>query len=271
VIARTLDRARRTLLTGAAFVFFFTGGALLSYLVLPILHAWPGTPSQRSRRCRLAVGRAWILFHDYMRVAAILRYDPRATRLALPAGPFVLVANHPTLVDVTALVASFPDVVIVAKAAMFRSPLVCRLLRYCDHIRSDDSLFGGAAVADAALERLARGTPVLIFPEGTRSPPRGVGTIRPGAFDVAARARVPVVAVFIRCEPPTLLRGDPWYAIPERAPDLTVERLATFQVDREGAVEAARRLQQQYATAVAEPLHADRPQKPVPTPSQADA
>jgi 1-acyl-sn-glycerol-3-phosphate acyltransferase len=271
VILRTLDRVRRTLLTGAAFVFFFTGGALLSYLVLPLVHAWPGTPSQRSRRCRLAVGRAWVLFHDYMRVAAILRYDPRTIRLALPQGPFVLVANHPTLVDVTALVASFPDVAIVAKAAMFRSPLVGRLLRYCDHIRSDESPFGGAAVVDGALERLARGTPVLIFPEGTRSPPRAVGAIRPGAFDVAARARVPVVAVLIRCEPPTLLRGDPWYAIPERAPDLTVERLATIEVGRGDADGAARRLQEAYANAIAQPLRDARLQKSVPTPSQADA
>ena len=271
MISRTLDRVRRTLLTGAAFVFFFAGGALLSYLILPIVHAWPGTPSQRSRRCRLAVARAWVLFHDYMRLAAILRYDPRTIGLALPAGPFVLVANHPTLIDVTALVASFPDVAIVAKAAMFRSPLVGSLLRYCDHIRSDDSLFGGAAVMDAALERLARGSPVLIFPEGTRSPPRAVGTIRPGAFDVAARAGVPVVAVLIRCEPPTLLRGDPWYAIPERAPNLTVERLTTIRVDRGEADEAARRLQEQYATALAQPLHDPRPQKPLPTPSRVDA
>ena len=30
MISRTLDRVRRTLLTGAAFVFFFAGGALLS-------------------------------------------------------------------------------------------------------------------------------------------------------------------------------------------------------------------------------------------------
>jgi 1-acyl-sn-glycerol-3-phosphate acyltransferase len=206
-----------------------------------------------------------------MRLAAILRYDPRTIRLALPAGPFVLVANHPTLIDVTALVASFPDVAIVAKAAMFRSPLVGSLLRYCDHIRSDDSLFGGAAVMDAALERLARGTPVLIFPEGTRSPPGAVGAIRPGAFDVAARARVPVIAVLIRCDPPTLLRGDPWYAIPERAPTLTVERLTTLHVGQGDALEAARRLQEQYANALAQRPHDARPQNVLRTPSQADA
>jgi 1-acyl-sn-glycerol-3-phosphate acyltransferase len=269
VIRAALDRLRRTLFTGAAFVFFFTGGALLSYLVLPLVHAWPGAPAERSRRCRLLVGRAWVFFHDYMRIVSIVRYDPRATRLDVPEGPFVLVANHPTLVDVTALVATFPNIAIVAKAAMFRSPLVGRLLRLCDHIRSDDGPFGGAAVLDAAIVRLAAGTPVLIFPEGTRSPRRGVGTIRPGAFEMASRAGVPLVAAVIRCEPPTLMRGDPWYAIPERAADLTVKQLVTVQVPPGKAAELARRLQAQYMTLVGQPAVGTAPDHQ-PSPRGAD-
>lgn len=252
MILSLCDRVRRTLFTGSAFVFFFTGGALLSYLVLPLVDAWPGTASQRSRRCRLLVGRVWILFHDYMRIVGICRYDPRTTRLAIPKGPFVLVANHPTLIDVTALVAAFPDIAIVAKADMFRSPLVGRLLRLCDHIRSDEGLFGGAAVVNAAVERLANGIPVLIFPEGTRSPRHAIGTLRSGAFEVAARAGVPVIAALIRCEPPTLMRGDPWYAIPERTADLTVEHLATMKVAPGEALKAAGRLQAQYGALVSQ-------------------
>ena len=251
------DRVRRTLFTGSAFVLFFTGGLLLSYLILPLVHAWPGSADQPSRRSRLLVGRAWLLFHDYMRFASILRFDPRANRLDVPPGPFVLVANHPTLVDVTALIATLPDVAIVAKSEMFRSPLVGRLLRYCDHIRSDDGLFAGVAVVDAALERLARGIPVLIFPEGTRSPLRGIGAVRPGAFEVAARAGVPVVVALIRCEPPTLMRGDPWYAIPERVPDLTVRQVFSIRVAPGTAAEVARRLQADLARMIADPAAAE--------------
>lgn len=250
-----LDRLRRTLVTGAAFVFFFTGGLLLSYVVLPLVRLPPGTATEKARRCRKHVGRAWVLFHDYMRVAGILRHDPRATRFSLPSGPFVLVANHPTLVDITALVAALPDIAIVAKSSMFLSPLVGRLLAYCDHISSGEGPFAGAAVVECAVERLAQGTPVLIFPEGTRSPRHGIGTLRRGAFDAAARAEVPVVVALIRCEPPTLMRGDPWYAIPERAPDLTVEHLETIRVLPGEALDVARRLQAQYATLVGAPAY----------------
>lgn len=247
---KAFDRLRRVLLTGAAFFFFFTGGLLLSYVVLPLVRLRPGTAIEKAHRCRLLVGRAWVLFHDYMRVAAIVRHDPRSTRFVLPDGPFVLVSNHPTLVDVTALVAAIPDIAIVAKEAMFRSLLVGRLLEYCDHIQSGEGAFAGAAVVEGALERLARGTPVLIFPEGTRSPRLAVGHLLPGAFETAERAGVPVVVAFIRCEPPTLMRGDAWYAIPERAADLTVEQLPTIQVRSGEAREAAKRLQAQYASLI---------------------
>jgi 1-acyl-sn-glycerol-3-phosphate acyltransferase len=165
-----------------------------------------------------------------MQACGLLRYDPRSVRLELPRGAFVLVANHPTLVDVTALVSACPDAVSIAKSSMFRSPLVGRLLRYCDHVDAGDgSPFGGAAVAEKALALLRAGTPVLIFPEGTRSPERGLGEFRPGAFEIAARACVPVVPAFITCDPPTLMRGRAWYEVPDRMATMTVTQLPVLR------------------------------------------
>lgn len=241
-----LDRLWRVAFTGSAFVFFFLGGAIISYAVLPLARLRAGSPLEKARRCRRIVAGAWVLFHDYMRVLRLVRFDPRRARFDLPAGPFVMVANHPTLVDVTALVAAIPDLVIVAKPILFRSPLIGRLLRYCDHIRSGEGAFPGAAVVDQALAHLRAGTSVLIFPEGTRSPRRSVGTIRPGAFEIAARAGVPVVAALIRCDPPTLMRGEPWYAVPERTADLTVQQLPTITPAPGAGPALARELQATY-------------------------
>lgn len=230
-MTRFLGRAQRVLLTGSAFLFFFLGGAVLSYVLLPIAwHRGGGAREERVRRCRAVLARAWRVFHWYMQAAGLLRYDPRLVRLELPDGAFVMVANHPTLVDVTALISACPQAVSVAKSAMFRSPLVGRLLRYCEHIEAGDgSPFAGVAVTEHALELLRSGTPVLIFPEGTRSPARGVGEFRHGAFEIAARAGVPVVPLFLTCDPPTLMRGQPWYEVPERMATLTVTQLPTVR------------------------------------------
>ena len=260
---RMLRRARRILLTGSAFAFFFLGGAFLSYVALPIAWHRGGTHGERTRRCRALLARAWTIFHAYMQACGLLRYDPRSVRLDLPGGAFVLVANHPTLVDVTALLSACPDAVSIAKSSMFRSSLVGRVLRYCDHIDAGDgSPFAGVAVAEKAVTLLRSGTPVLIFPEGTRSPERGIGEFRHGAFEIAARAAVPVVPVFITCDPPTLMRGQPWYEVPDRMATMTVTQLPTVRAPLGRARDVASVLRSVYLRRMAEQSPGRHPASP---------
>lgn len=260
-----LDRAWRTLFTGSAFLLFFLGGALLSYVALPLARLGRASPEVKARRCRRIVGRAWMLFHDYMRVTRLLQYDPRRTALALPAGPFVLVANHPTLIDVTAIVAAHPEIVFVVKRPMYRSPLLGRLLRSCGHIDAGNGgPFAGLAVMESALERLRAGVPVLIFPEGTRSPERGLHRFNPGAFQIAAQAGVPLVPLLITCDPPTLKRGAPWYRVPGRTVELRVTQLPSLPPGDGGAARDAERTRRLYLEAL-EPA----PYAPAAPPSRA--
>jgi 1-acyl-sn-glycerol-3-phosphate acyltransferase len=90
------------------------------------------------------------------------------------------------------------------------------MLRYCNHIDAGDGgPVSGATVVQGAIERLRSGDPVLIFPEGTRSPAGGLGPFKSGAFAIAQAAKVPVVPVRIRCDPPALMRGQKWYQVPD--------------------------------------------------------
>jgi hypothetical protein len=75
----------------------------------------------------------------------------------------------------------------------------------------------GAATLHEAQKRLDDGDGVLIFPEGTRSPRRGMNGFRRGAFELATRAQVPLWPMFISCEPPALARGVPIWKHPETA------------------------------------------------------
>ncbi|HET6440600.1 MAG TPA: lysophospholipid acyltransferase family protein [Anaeromyxobacter sp.] len=257
MIATALDRAWRVVFTGSSFLFFFLGGIFLSYVALPVLSLLVREPGARARLCRRAVQRTWVLFHDYMRFTRLLRYDPRRVELDLPRRPFVLVSNHPTLVDVTALAAAVPDLVVVAKRSMMKNFMVGPLLRRCRHIDAGDgSTFAGVNVFEQALCHLRAGTPVLLFPEGTRSPERGLGEFRLGAFQIAARAGVPLVPLLLRCEPPTLMRGQPWYRIPERTAVLSVGQLPLVRPGGERPEELARAVRERYLAALGLPAEA---------------
>jgi 1-acyl-sn-glycerol-3-phosphate acyltransferase len=236
-----IGKPARVLLTGSAFVFFWSGGAVLSWIVLPLVgRRLP--ERERQRRCRRWVQWGFGVFHDYMRVLGLTDYDPREVELALPDGPFVMIANHPTLVDVTAIVSVVGDLAVVVKPTHWRSG-VNRLLDLCGHIRGggDDGGRGGgvealaaASVAVQALERLRDGQPVLIFPEGTRSPEDGLHPFQRGAFEIARRAQVPIVPVLVTADPPWLMKHQRWQDVPDRMNSMRIRRL-----DGDEAVQAA--------------------------------
>jgi len=221
-----LDQLLRVCLTASAFFFFYLGGAAMSWILLPALRTTGRDAAERSARCRSAVSRAFLLFHDYMRWTRILHHDPRELARKLPKGAYVLVANHPTLVDVTALVAANSDISCVVKQTLIKSPILGRLLRYCWYIVADTSGPSGAAgVALGAIRRLEAGLPVVIFPEGTRSPEGGLRDFKRGAFEISCRVDVPIVAVHITCLPPILAKESPWYRAPSQRPRLRIEML----------------------------------------------
>lgn len=212
----------RIALAGLAFVGFGVGGVLLACLVLPVVARWPGSLFQSRQRCQRVVRAAWIFFHDYMRIMGLVAFNHRTCEVEVPR-PSVIIANHPTLVDITALVAVLGSTCFVVKQSLFRSRILGPLLRACGHIcNRNQGPQPELGVMPEALSRLAAGHSVLLFPEGTRSQVNGLRRFRLGAFELARQAGVPLVVLGIRAEPPGLGRGTPWHAIPPVAIQLRI-------------------------------------------------
>ena len=220
----------RVALTGVAFTGFFCGAAFLGSVVLQLVHIWPGSLTERQRRCQRLVRATWVLFHDYLRWVGLVDFDPRRHALDVRA-PAIVIANHPTLIDITALTAAVGPACIVAKRSLFSNPLVGPLLRACGHIAVGLPGDGTVPAVDQAEARLRAGHVVILFPEGTRSPVGGLGRFRLGAFELARRTGVPILSVRITVEPPALWKGQPWYAIPRQTVDFRLHSLPPFSVD----------------------------------------
>lgn len=221
----------RVALTGLAFAAFFSGGALLGWVVLRLVHLWPGPVVDRQRRCQRLVRATWVWFHDYLRWVGLVDFD-RARQAIDVQGPAIIIANHPTLIDITALTVAVGPACIVAKKALFGNVLVGPLLRACGHIAVGSPGDGAELAVDQAEARLRAGHVVILFPEGTRSPVGGLGRFRLGAFELARRTGVPIRPVRITAEPPALWKGLPWYSIPRQTVVFRLEQLPPVFVPR---------------------------------------
>ncbi len=211
-------RAFRIALVVSAFVWFWGGALLLSWLVLPLVVLLGGwTRARRIRACQSVVHGSFRVFHGYMRVLGLL--DARVIG-AIPrrpgGGAVVLVCNHTTLVDVTAILAAHPHTSAFAKGSFVGSLVVGPLLRLAGYIPATPGAFY------TAIDRLRDGLDVLIFPEGTRSPPHGLNPFQRGAFEIACKADVPVVLLFSTCEPSALTKDRAFWDQPDDRALLTI-------------------------------------------------
>jgi 1-acyl-sn-glycerol-3-phosphate acyltransferase len=128
-----------------------------------------------------------------------------------PGGPFVVVANHQSVLDILLLSHVPREMKWVAKDELFRIPWVGWMLRMSGDIaiRRGDADSGGEALARAKAY-LARGMSVIIFPEGTRSARGTLLPFKSGAFRLALDAGVPVLPIVVHGTAQGMPKGGPW-------------------------------------------------------------
>jgi 1-acyl-sn-glycerol-3-phosphate acyltransferase len=185
-------------------------------------------PVRRARRLQRLTARAFGVMFDGLRLAGVVRFNHRRLLGSRPRGPCVVVANHPTFMDVAAITAALGGGCTVAKPAVYRRRVIHPIMVGMAHIEgSGAERFALGRLVDEAVERLRQGLSVIIFPEGTRSPVTGRLPFGRTAFEIACRARVPVLSIGVRCDPPWLTKEVGLLAPTHPTPCLTLEELAT--------------------------------------------
>lgn len=115
----------------------------------------------------------------------------------IPEQTYIFVGNHVSQFDIFSFQGFFPhDFRWIAKKELFRIPLFGPAMLRSGIVPIDRS-HGREALKslNKAAEQIAKGTSVLIFPEGTRSADGRLKPFKTGAVMLAIKAGVPVVPV----------------------------------------------------------------------------
>ena len=116
-----------------------------------------------------------------------------------PAHPAVYAANHLSALDIPVLYAALPGQFrIMAKKELFRYPVLGWHLKRSGQI---PIVFGDPHASIGSLKRAGRalrnGLPLMVFPEGGRSPDGQLQPFLGGAFFAAIAEQVPVIPIAI--------------------------------------------------------------------------
>lgn len=175
-------------------------------LLHPLLPRRWGQPL--GRRMIMYASRAYL---GFLSLCCACRFDLYALDALRRAGPLVVVANHPSLLDAVMILSRLPNAVCVMKAALMDNILFGAAARLARYIRNDTPL----EMTLSAREELRRGAQLVIFPEGSRTTRFPLDAFTKSAALIAGRSGVAVQTVFIDFNSPYLGKAWPLFKKPD--------------------------------------------------------
>ena len=214
-----MPRWLRQAATAFAFACFGLGGLCMRLLYFPLLGLLLREPAARTRHARRTVQRSFAAFVRLLDLLDLVRVQVEGAE-KLQRGGLLVLANHPTLVDVVILISLVRNADCVVKASLARNPFTRGPIAATGYIAND----GGPELLDACMRSLNQGGNLVIFPEGTRTsfgeePPM---RLQRGAAQIAARLERNVTPVLIHGRPHGLGKGQHWWQVGAQAMRLRV-------------------------------------------------
>lgn len=245
----------RVFATGLSFATFGIGGLFLSLFVFPVVKMLNPDPMVRKRKARYLIHRCWRFFIAFMQSLGIFTFDLEQARRDLEGVEGkVIIANHPSLIDVVALISLIPKADCVVKQGLWDNFFLKRVVRVADFINNDQDV---NKLIENCKKTLQEGYNLVIFPEGTRTVPNQPLKLQRGAANIAVRCQQNLLPVIIDCHPTTLTKQEKWYQIPSRRAHFSmrvVEEIdvTPFILNEKNESIAARRLTEHIKTVFTE-------------------
>jgi 1-acyl-sn-glycerol-3-phosphate acyltransferase len=134
-----------------------------------------------------------------------------------PQKSYILVSNHQSAFDIFALLGYLPiQFRWTAKAELFRIPFMGWSMTRIGYIPIErDSPKKAYRSMLRAAEVVKKGTSIIIFPEGTRSPDGNLQPFKKGVFLIALKSQASILPITIRGTAQIMPKGD-WRTHPGR-------------------------------------------------------
>lgn len=209
----------RIFATGICFSLFGLGGLLLSVTVFPLQKCFIRQPEQQKATARLTVHHSFRFFVNCMQWLGVFRVNIQGQQQLTDLKGKIIIANHPSLIDVVVMISQIKNADCVVKSHLFKNPFMRGVIKASGYISNSEP---DKLVEDCAAS-LARGNNIIIFPEGTRSNKNKPLKLQRGFANIALRAQADLLFILLKVTPSTLTKDNVWYNVPERRFDFDMQ------------------------------------------------
>jgi 1-acyl-sn-glycerol-3-phosphate acyltransferase len=209
----------RVLATGCSFSLFGVGSLALGLCLFPILTITVANQQKRTSIIRKSVSYSFRFFMYFMHYMGLIDFDIINKEKLLNAKSTLIIANHPSLIDVVAIIAFCPRANCIVKQALWDNFFTRGVVMATGYIPNIDPELLLGKCRDA----LDNGDALIIFPEGTRTVPGEKPTFQRGVSHVALNLKCTIQCVSISVTPSMLSKGVPWYKVSPSKSSFTVE------------------------------------------------
>jgi 1-acyl-sn-glycerol-3-phosphate acyltransferase len=246
------ERLWRAFGTGLFLAVIGIGGSLLAMTVFPLIAMLTRDADRRRHRIQYVIHRAFRIYCRAIHLLKVADVEMEGVERLRGLKGTLIVANHPSLLDVVMIMAATPNVQCVVKGGLWRNPFFRLTVEGAGYIRND---LDAEALMQACVATLKAGNNLIVFPEGTRTVRGRPFRLHRGFANIATLAEADLQLVTITCEPPLLHKGNPWWRVPETrsqfrmvvGPRLDIARFMGYRFRPRGARKLVSYLEHYYS------------------------
>lgn len=224
---RLLYKWWRVIGTGFSFAVFGIGAFVIALILSIVIYPIPLSKSLKRMITRRSLSFATKVYVRMMWCLGLLRFEFYNEK-SLNVGGQLVVANHPSLLDVVFLISVMPRTTCIVKSALWKNPFTAGVVNLAGYIPNSDN---GEELVEKAVAAIESGETLIVFPEGTRTVDPENLKFQRGAANIAIKARCPVVPVIVNCQPMTLRKHQKWYQVPDIKPTFSFRVMEPLAVE----------------------------------------
>lgn len=208
-IAKILNHFWRFNATAFCFSIFGIGALIIFTVIFPIIALLVRNHERKERLFRITIHLSWKFFVFLMSFLGLIFVKTNYSQDIKKVRGKIIVANHPTLIDIVILISQIPHADVIVKNSLKDNFFMKGIVNKIYILNVADS----GILLKNCTNSLKKGNNLIIFPEGGRTIPGKKSVISKGAAHISFLNRSDILPIKINCYPLGLLKNQKWYNI----------------------------------------------------------